>query len=272
MSRESVPDAPASAEQVPSDSFRGGSPMPPVAFTVVATPALSSCGVTIDPCVSHVRAGTCDGATDRRPLEPSIAFVSRHGVGSTGVESTDRPTQLTTELKTGDAIAAAELLPLVYDQLYELATRHFRHQPRDHTLQPTALVHEAFLKMVKQPRAAYADQAHFCAVAAMAMRQILIDHAAKRATKKRGGAARRIELQEDHVPVITAEAWHDLVALDAALTRLAAHDTRKSRVVEMRYFGGLTMEQIACVLDISLSTAESDWRMARAWLSKEMQA
>lgn len=188
-----------------------------------------------------------------------------------GVSTENRATQLTSDLKTGDSAAAAELLPLVYDHLYELAAHHFRRQRRDHTLQATALVHEAFLKMVKQPHAEYADEAHFCSVAAMAMRQILIDHAAKRAASKRGGGMKRIELQEVNLPVMPSDSCEDLITLDKALRRLAEHDDRKSRVVEMRYFGGLTMEQIACVLEVSLSTVESDWRMAKAWLSRELK-
>lgn len=105
----------------------------------------------------------------------------------------------------------------------------------------------------------------------MAMRQILIDHASKHATKKRGGTARRVEFQDSLVPMMPDDSYDDLIALDATLKRLADQDTRKARVVEMRYFGGLTMEQIACVLDVSLSTVESDWRMAKAWLSKELE-
>ena len=183
----------------------------------------------------------------------------------------DRTTALTMNLKTGDDVAAAELLPLVYERLYEMATKHFRGQPRDHTLQPTALLHEAYLKMVKQPEVKYADEAHFCAVAAKAMHQILIDHARKRSSQKRGGLAWRLELREDHVGFEANETWEDFLALDDAMQKLAERDARKSHVVEMRYFGGLTMEQIACVLEVSLSTVENDWRIARAWLSKELQ-
>jgi len=186
------------------------------------------------------------------------------------LDPTDRATRLTADLKAGHTAAAAELLPLVYDHLYAVASRHFRNQRRDHTLQATALIHEAYLKMVRQPGAEYADQAHFCAVAAMAMRQVLIDHAARRAAQKRGGAAQRVALDDAHVASVPDDSCHDLIALDEALERLAAEDARKAQVVIMRYFGGLTMEQIACVLRVSLSTVESDWRLARAWLSKEL--
>ena len=187
------------------------------------------------------------------------------------MNSMDKATQLTSDLRTGNAAAAEELLPLVYDHLYEMASWHFKRQRRDHTLQATALVHEAFLKMVNHPKAEYADESHFCSVAAMAMRQILIDHAAKRATSKRGGGLGKVELRDEDLPCMQNESCEDLIALDVALKQLAEHDDRKSRVVEMRYFGGLTMDQIACVLEVSLSTVESDWRMAKAWLSKELK-
>jgi len=154
----------------------------------------------------------------------------------------------------------------VYEDLRRLAEAYFRRQDPGHTLQPTALVHEAWLRLAQGP--AIADREHFLAVAATAMRQILVDHARRRGAAKRGGDASRITL-DDAVSPAPAPAL-DLLDLDAALTMLARLDPRKARVVELRFFAGLTLAEVAAVLHVSAVTIGTDWRMARAWLSREL--
>jgi RNA polymerase sigma factor (TIGR02999 family) len=167
----------------------------------------------------------------------------------------------------GGTPAADVLLPQVYDELRKLAQRHLQREGGPNTLQATALVHEAYLKLVEQSRAQYNDQVHFFAVAAQAIRRILVDHARTRGRKKRGGGHRLV--LTDSVP----DAPHhevDLIALDQALKLLAACSQRQALVVEMRYFAGLTIEQVAQVLDVSARTVEGVWTMARAWLKREL--
>ncbi len=178
------------------------------------------------------------------------------------------PTQLLGRLRDGDSTAAAELMPLVYQQLRALAGGYFRNQPASHTLQPTALVHEAFLRMVGQAGAQWQDRAHFCAACAVAMRQILTDHARRRRSAKRGGGWKRLSLAG--APGTTGPSPIDSIALDEALQRLAERSQRQARIVECRFFGGLTVEELACALDISVTTAEKEWRVARAWLSAQL--
>ncbi|HEV8113156.1 MAG TPA: sigma-70 family RNA polymerase sigma factor [Planctomycetota bacterium] len=165
----------------------------------------------------------------------------------------------------GDADATARLLELVYAELRDLAGGYARGQRAGHTLQPTALVHEAFLKLVHGGEPAFGDRAHFLAVAATAMRQILTDHARARAAQKRGGAWEKVSLSDLRISAENDEI--DLLALDDALAKLSAFDPRKHRVVELRFFGGLTVEEVARVLDLSTTTVESEWRAARAWLA-----
>ena len=176
-------------------------------------------------------------------------------------------TQILNAISTGDTTAAERLLPLVYEELRALAGSRFRGQPSDHTLQPTALVHEAFLRLIDQNSVQWQSRAHFVAVAATAMRQILADHARRKRTDKRGGGMARVGL--DGVGD-GAGGELDILALDDALTRLAALDPRRHRVVELRYFGGLSVEEVAALLSVSVSTVESDWRSARAWLSVQL--
>jgi RNA polymerase sigma-70 factor (ECF subfamily) len=155
-------------------------------------------------------------------------------------------------------------MELVYAELRALAAAYARGQRPGHTLQPTALVHEAFVKLVEAPAGGWNDRAHFFAVAATAMRQVLADHARSRQARKRGGDWQRITLDGGELGQERDEL--DLVALDEALEELGRSDPRKLRVVELRFFGGLTAEEVARVLGVSLSTVESDWRTARAWL------
>jgi len=183
------------------------------------------------------------------------------------VESQDDFSRLLIAWTQGDQTALDKLMPLVYDELRRRAQQYMSGQRRDHTLQTTALIHEAFLKLVSQPEKHCQNRAHFLAVAAQAMRHILIDYARSRQSMKRGGG-QLVSLQEG--AAVSVERATDLVALDDALNRLAAVDTRKARVVEMRYFGGLTTEQIAEVLKVSPDTVMRDWRLAKSWLRREL--
>ena len=189
-------------------------------------------------------------------------------------QSPTQVTHLLGELEQGDRSAAQRLFPLVYSELRALAGSFFAQQLPGHTLQPTALVHDAYLKMVgsldsKDATPAYRNRGHFFAIAAKAMRQILTDHARRRMAAKRGGVeATRIDLDEDIAS--ERERSVDLLELDEAMSRLAQLDARKAQVVELRFFGGLTNEEVADVLDVSRATVADDWTVARAWLRAEM--
>ncbi|MFT3786886.1 MAG: ECF-type sigma factor [Tepidisphaeraceae bacterium] len=172
-------------------------------------------------------------------------------------------TLLIEQLRTDGENAARKLLPLIYDELRQIASREFRGQRSDHTLQPTVLVHEAFLKLVDKPLQ-FQNRSHFLSVAAIAMRQVLVNHARTKNTQKRGSGDRPAILHEE---AVGREASMDVLALNDALEQLAEIDDRKKRIVEMRFFGGMTVEEIAEALDVSKTTVESDWRAARAWLS-----
>src|SRR5262245_15340006 len=174
-------------------------------------------------------------------------------------------THLLDAAAAGDPKATAELLPLVYDELRRLAAARMASEAPDHTLQPTALIHEAYLKLVgAAPGPAWNGRAHFYAAAAEAMRRILIDHARRKQRVRRGGGRKRVDLPEAEV---AAEApSHDLLALDEALTRFAAADPQKAELVRLRYFAGLTLEEAAALLGISRATAARHWAYARAWL------
>lgn len=169
----------------------------------------------------------------------------------------------------GDDSAAARLLPLVYGELRALAQNYFRLERKDHTLEPTALVHEAFVRLVDQTRTEWKSRAHFFAVAAIAMRRILADYAKRHRAQKRGGDHQRVPLTNLSTPSGHSEV--DVVNLDDALNDLANLDPRQYRIVELRFFGGLTVEQVATFLGVSKSTVESEWRMARAWLRTEVR-
>ncbi|MEZ6164178.1 MAG: sigma-70 family RNA polymerase sigma factor [Phycisphaerales bacterium] len=167
----------------------------------------------------------------------------------------------------GDRAAAEALIPLVYDELRQISGSVMRNQASSHTLQPTALVNEAYLKLIRAPEG-FANRSHFLAVAATAMRQILTDHARRKRAAKRGGGA-RASGEVDQVAAPSGQAI-DTVALDDALRRLEALDPRRHRVVELRFFAGLTVEETADLLGLSRSTVEADWRSARAWLAVEL--
>ena len=176
-------------------------------------------------------------------------------------------TRILSELRDGDPSAADRLMTVVYDRLRNLAGAAFRDQRADHTLQPTALVHEVFVRLVEPGRVEWNDRTHFFAVAARAMRMVLADHARRRGAAKRGGDRARVALEdfsaEGEPPLL------DLVDLDAALERLNELEPRHARIVELRFLSGLTVEEVATVLELSRTTVESDWRMARAWLAHE---
>ncbi len=178
-------------------------------------------------------------------------------------------TQLLLRVSGGDAEAVKDLLPLVYEELRARAGAYFRGQPANHTLQPTALVHEAYLRLVHVPSANWQNRAHFCAVAATAMRQILINHA-----KRRAGAQRARREYEAAVTALLTPSHNtaiDLLALDEVLTKLSQLDARQARLVELRFFGGMTIEEVASVLEVSTSTIEKEWRRVRAWLLDELR-
>jgi RNA polymerase sigma-70 factor (ECF subfamily) len=168
----------------------------------------------------------------------------------------------------GDQDALNKIMPLVYAELHRIARRAWRQHQQNNTLQPTALINEAYLKLANADNASFQDRCHFFAVASTAMRQILVNHARSRLSEKRGGARGNVSLDEMQ-PAVHQEAA-EIVALHEALDALQAVDPRKSRVVEMRYFGGLSIEETAEALGISIATVNRDWRLARSWLIREM--
>lgn len=178
--------------------------------------------------------------------------------------ASDQVTQLLSRLREGDATAGGEILPLVYDELRRLAGAYMRRERANHTLQPTALVHEAYLRLVKQDGATWNDRSHFMAVAAIVMRRILVSHARERAAGKRGDGVTPASLS--HVGDVSGTPPVDVLALDLALEKLRAFDPRKSRVVELKFFGGLTTDEVAEAVGASVATVERDWSFARAWL------
>jgi RNA polymerase sigma-70 factor (ECF subfamily) len=166
--------------------------------------------------------------------------------------------------------AAAELFPHVYAELRAIAGRELRRHGRGGTLQPTLLVHEVYLRLARSDEAmSIRGRSHFFALASTAIRQILVDHVRRRRTKKRGGEQHRVTLSEAGSDGIGADE-HDILALEEALTRLAAMDERAARVVQLKFFGGLSVDEMAEVLSVSRSTVEDDWRVARAWLKREL--
>lgn len=178
---------------------------------------------------------------------------------------------LLASLSEGNQAAADKLLPVLYQELKGIANQHMRNERADHTLQATALVHEAFLKLVDQNRVQWQGKAHFCAVASNIMRRILVDHARTKNAAKRGKGAQRITLEEGLVAG-DPQSNVDLVELDELLTELATLNPRHAKIIEMRYFAGMTVEETAAALDVSVSTVKGDWRMAKAWLTSRMES
>ena len=172
-------------------------------------------------------------------------------------------------MQPDDPRSVDSLLPLVYQELRRLAASYLRHERPGQTLQPTALVNEAYLRLLKDRPDRWQNRAHFCAIAAHSMRQILIERARARGAQKRGGARARVTLDEALVAGGTRDI--DLVALDEALARLAALDPEQARLVELRFFGGLTVEETAEAMNISPATVKRHWTVARAWLARELE-
>ena len=169
----------------------------------------------------------------------------------------------------GDAAAIDELVPLVEAELRRLARRYMARERRDHTLQTTALVHEAFMRLADAQQVDWQDRAHFLGIAARLMRRVLVDHARERGVQKRGGGA--IKVPFDEGMVVTAPRDLDLLALDRALEALALVDERKCRVIDMRFFAGMTVEETAEALHVSTDTVKRDWRIAKLWLLREIK-
>lgn len=177
-------------------------------------------------------------------------------------------TQLLDEWSKGNQTALDKLYPLVDDELHRMARRYMNRERPGHTLQTTALINEAYVRLVDQKNVHWENRAHFFAISAQIMRRILIDHARRYAYEKRGGGAKKVSL--DETAIIEDGPASDLLLLDEALNRLAELDPRRSQVVELRYFGGLNNEEISGVLKISENTVTRDWNMARAWLYQEL--
>jgi RNA polymerase sigma-70 factor, ECF subfamily len=185
-----------------------------------------------------------------------------------GIDPRTDVTVLLAEVAKGNQEAASKLVPLVYEEMRRLAGGYMRRERTNHTLQATALVHEAYLKLVEQ-RSGWRSRAHFFGVAAQVMRHILIDHARGHVRAKRGGPKESVAL--DEALVFSEEKSEELLAVDEAMQRLAKLDPRQSKIVEMRFFGGLTVEETAEALSISPITVKRDWSLARAWLYGELQ-
>ena len=184
----------------------------------------------------------------------------------------DHPTQITELLRQwsqGDEGALEQLIPLVHRELRTIARRYMARERAGHSLQATALVNEAYLRLVDAPHVGWQDRAHFLAVAGRMMRRILVDHARARLSQKRGGEVLKVTF--DHALLAADDPRHDLIALDDALEALAKFDERKSRVVELRFFGGLSVEETAVVLKVGPDTVMRDWRLAKAWLLRELK-
>lgn len=177
-------------------------------------------------------------------------------------------TQLLAEWSEGNQSALDELYPLVYEELHRLARRYMSRERKGHTLQTTALINEAYVRLVDQKNVRWANRSHFFAISAQIMRRILIDHARRHAYAKRGGGAKQVSLEE--AAIVAPDQASELVRLDEALKTLAKLDERRCHVVELRYFGGLSNEEIAGVLKVSENTVTRDWNLARAWLYQQL--
>ena len=186
-----------------------------------------------------------------------------------GGDNREDITALLLAWREGDQAALERLTPIVYDELHRLAGRYMRREQSGHTLQTTALLNEAYIRLVDSSRVQWQSRAHFYAVAAQLMRRVLVDFARRRGYKKRGGDWRQVTLSEG-IPV-AADGDGNLVAIDDALEQLGRLDARKARVVELRFFGGLSLEETATALNVSTDTVGRDWRAAKAWLIRELK-
>ena len=186
------------------------------------------------------------------------------------MQSPEAITQLLIDWGKGDQAALDRLMPLVYSELRRLASNYLRRERAEHTLQPTALVNEAYLKLVDQRNARWQNRAHFFGIAAQSMRRILVDHARQRQAVKRGGVEQQ-RLSITSAEAVVKQPEIDLLALNEALDELAQMDPQQSRIVELKFFGGLSIEETAEVLGISHATVERDWKIARAWLRRQLE-
>lgn len=199
------------------------------------------------------------GAWPRRYLFDRLATLHQHDV-----------TQLLAAVSAGDRQALEKLMPIVYDELRNHAAHLMQRERSGHSLQPTALVNEAFLRLVQQERVQWTGRAHFFAVASKLMRRVLVEHARKRLAEKRGGGADRIALEDGLGLSVGRDA--DVLAVDAALLRLAEVDPRQAEIVTLRFFGGLSVEEVAVVMNMSKRAVEAEWTMIKAWLRRELSA
>ena len=233
-----------------------------------------------DPCSATHREPPADGEyrpciwrrerASKRAI--GVALGRYNGVGlapRVPLPSTAQVTNLLVAWGQGDEAAFQRLIPVVHAELRRIARRHMGHERDGHTLQPTALVNEAYLKLIDIRCVQWQDRAHFFAMSSRVMRRVLVDAARARGYQKRGGGACQVTLNEERVGA--KEPAADVVALDAALTALAVIDERKSQVVEMRYFGGLSIEETAEALHVSVRTVKRDWTMAKLWLVRELR-
>jgi RNA polymerase sigma factor (TIGR02999 family) len=186
------------------------------------------------------------------------------------MQSQDGITQLLTRWSNGDQTALDRLMPMVYSELRRLASNYLRRERKDHTLQPTALVNEAYLKLIDQKTARWQNRAQFYGIAAQLMRRILVDHARQHKAAKRGGSDQQ-RLSITSAGTLAARTDLDVLALHEALEELATLDRQQERIVELKFFGGLSIEEIAEVLGIGHATVERDWKMARAWLRRKLE-
>ncbi len=184
------------------------------------------------------------------------------------MNETQQITQMLRDWGGGNREALEGLMPLVYDELHRQAANFLRRERSDHTLQATALINETYLKLIDQRDVNWESRTHFFAIAASMMRRILVDYARTKNREKRGGGAIKLTLNED--ALVSKERSIDLMALDQALTRLEKHDEQQARIVELRYFSGLTLEETAAALKVSRTTVVNDWAMAKAWLHREL--
>jgi len=204
---------------------------------------------------------------ERESVDPTTA---REIAAGTRRQIQEQITQLLANWSQGDGAALARLTPLVYEELRDLAHRYMEGERPDHTFQTTALVNEAYLRLADQTRPSFVNRSHFVAVAAKVMRQILVNHAKAAQRQKRGGGASKVEL--DKAALVSPTQTGAILDLNDALERLAALDSRKAQVVELRYFGGLKEDEIAEVLKVSTVTVRRDWGFAKAWLHREISA
>ncbi|HPF37057.1 MAG TPA: sigma-70 family RNA polymerase sigma factor [Phycisphaerae bacterium] len=217
-----------------------------------------------------VETGVCPHTEDRLMVIEVLSRSVTPELAPQRIAEEDRApiTRMLCEATLRDMDGAGAVFPLVYDELHRLAARSFYGQPANHTLQPTALVHEALIRLMRNGRGQWRDRRHFYAVAAMAMRQILVNHAEARHAAKRGGDRQRIAMDPAEIPGAVSDSF--LLSLNEALTALAAHDEECARVVELRFFAGLTVPETAKVLGMAPRSVDRCWKFAKGWLHREL--